>query len=83
MRLDGRLIMGQFKTKDMVLRERYKVFQLVIEGGGFPGPKAVMRPIRDGANTFDSEHEAMQWIQDREPQERHNEFVVLTTYSTE
>ncbi len=67
----------------MKLRTRYKVFKLVGEGGGFPGPKAVMRPIRDGDNTFDSEQNAMQWIQEKEPQERYTEFVVLTTYSME
>ena len=67
----------------MELRTRYKIFKIVREGGGFPGPKTVMRPIRNGDNTFDSEHDAIQWIQEREPQERYTEFVVLTTYSME
>jgi hypothetical protein len=67
----------------MELRTRYKIFKIVTDGGGLPGPKTVMRPIGDGANTFDSEHDAIQWIQEREPQERYTEFIVLTTYSME
>ncbi len=67
----------------MELRTRYKIFKIVTEGGGFPGPKIVMRPILDGATTFESEHDAIQWIQERVPQERSTEFVVLTTYSME
>ncbi|HEV7780568.1 MAG TPA: hypothetical protein VGO58_04840 [Chitinophagaceae bacterium] len=65
----------------MELTTVYKVFRIVREGGAFGVAGSTLVAIREGNNSFDMEHEAMQWIEEREPQERYHEFVVLPIYS--
>ncbi len=64
----------------MELNEYYRIFRLYGENN-FNQRTVTLIPIQEGNNKFDSEFEAIQWVKEREPQERYTEFVILPIYA--
>lgn len=64
----------------MELTTSYKIYRLYSENN-FGQPRMSLLPIQEGDNKFDYEEQAIQWVREREPQERYTEFVILPIYS--
>ncbi len=67
----------------MELKISYKVYKLIANNQAFNYKTYDLAPVNEGNNAFNNEEQAIEWIEQRPPQERFTQFTILPIYSME